>query len=181
MFIRTCTKTLIRIFLVNGDWSSWSEWTSCSQTCGTGNIVRTRTCTNPTPANGGNDCAVTGGTNTIESQNQNCNQFLCPGELNLFDDILYLLTPKCNVCIRLTLRYVFVDYKCTFETADLSPTDCGVTFDIVDTRWFVWANSTHSQNTGPAADHTYGKLDHVCHFNVIFVEDLHDCFFLRVI
>ncbi|XP_057307714.1 SCO-spondin-like [Hydractinia symbiolongicarpus] len=111
---------------VNGDWSSWSGWTSCSQTCGTGNMVRTRTCTNPTPANGGDDCAVTGGTNTIESENQNCNQFLCP------------------------------DYKCTFETADLAPTDCGITFDIVDTRWFVWANSTHSPGTGPAADHTYG-------------------------
>lgn len=32
----------------------WSDWTSCSTTCGEG--IQTRTCTNPVPANGGADC-----------------------------------------------------------------------------------------------------------------------------
>jgi prepilin-type N-terminal cleavage/methylation domain-containing protein len=42
---------------INGGWSSWSSWGTCSG--GTQN--RTRTCTNPAPANGGADCV---GSNT---------------------------------------------------------------------------------------------------------------------
>ncbi len=38
---------------INGGWSAWSPST-CPVVCGTG--TQTRTCTNPTPANGGNNC-----------------------------------------------------------------------------------------------------------------------------
>lgn len=37
---------------VNGGWSDWSAWSTCSA----GKKTRTRTCTNPAPANGGADC-----------------------------------------------------------------------------------------------------------------------------
>ena len=42
--------------LVDGDYTEWSEWTVCSATCGTGYKTRTRTCTDPTPENGGRTC-----------------------------------------------------------------------------------------------------------------------------
>uniref|UniRef100_UPI0037E94555 A disintegrin and metalloproteinase with thrombospondin motifs 13 n=1 Tax=Semicossyphus pulcher TaxID=241346 RepID=UPI0037E94555 len=42
--------------VVHGAWSSWSEFSSCSRTCGGGVTCRTRKCNNPRPAFGGNDC-----------------------------------------------------------------------------------------------------------------------------
>jgi len=47
---------------VNGAWSKWSQ---CTKTCGSG--TRSRTCTNPEPANGGSTCS------------QRCNNQKCPG------------------------------------------------------------------------------------------------------
>ncbi|KAM9391509.1 A disintegrin and metalloproteinase with thrombospondin motifs 13 [Pholidichthys leucotaenia] len=41
---------------VHGSWSSWSEYSSCSRTCGGGVTFRTRQCNNPRPAFGGTDC-----------------------------------------------------------------------------------------------------------------------------
>ena len=43
---------------VDGGWSNWGNWTSCSMTCGDpGSMTRTRTCTNPTPEHGGSECS----------------------------------------------------------------------------------------------------------------------------
>ncbi|XP_052788037.1 C-type lectin domain family 10 member A-like [Mya arenaria] len=43
--------------VIDGRWSEWSAPGSCSSTCGLGAVTkRHRTCTNPSPANGGNIC-----------------------------------------------------------------------------------------------------------------------------
>ncbi|XP_027058955.1 A disintegrin and metalloproteinase with thrombospondin motifs adt-1-like isoform X3 [Pocillopora damicornis] len=57
---------------VNGGWSSWSGWTSCSNSCGKGSRERTRSCTNPRPQHGGNSCS--GSAKLVRS----CNQQPCP-------------------------------------------------------------------------------------------------------
>lgn len=57
---------------VNGGWASWTNWSTCSATCGGGRQTRTRTCTNPSPSNGGSSC--TGST----SESQTCNTQACP-------------------------------------------------------------------------------------------------------
>jgi len=81
---------------VNGGWSAWSAWSACSVTaCGqTGTQTSIRTCTNPSPSNGGTNCvgsstrtqscstpacADTGiccSNNTTDACN--CNYLMCP-------------------------------------------------------------------------------------------------------
>lgn len=42
---------------VNGAWSSWTQWSVCSKTCSNGQRLRKRTCNNPMPKYGGNNCS----------------------------------------------------------------------------------------------------------------------------
>ncbi|KAL3315722.1 hypothetical protein Ciccas_005642 [Cichlidogyrus casuarinus] len=42
---------------INGEWSNWSSWSACSKSCGAGLKSRTRTCTEPSPSNGGRMCS----------------------------------------------------------------------------------------------------------------------------
>ena len=60
-------------FSVDGKFSSWSSWGACSNQCGDGTQTRSRTCNNPTPAHGGNDCQG----NPQESRT--CKLKECPG------------------------------------------------------------------------------------------------------
>ena len=62
-------------FLVHGGFTEWSSWEMCSASCGGGQQLRTRTCTNPPPSGGGDDC--TG--DRIE--NKSCNNESCYGEM----------------------------------------------------------------------------------------------------
>lgn len=42
--------------LVDGQWSQWSNFGTCSATCGGGFKHRRRKCDNPAPASGGKNC-----------------------------------------------------------------------------------------------------------------------------
>ncbi|XP_075263838.1 uncharacterized protein LOC142355610 isoform X2 [Convolutriloba macropyga] len=62
----------------NGDWADWSVWSKCElfvrdSICGRGTQSRSRTCTNPQPKNGGNDCEGD------RHEEQNCD-VKCPDE-----------------------------------------------------------------------------------------------------
>ncbi|KAL4222957.1 A disintegrin and metalloproteinase with thrombospondin motifs 14 [Mactra antiquata] len=76
---------------VDGQWGSWSNFSSCSHTCGKGLKSRSRLCNNPPPSGGGdscpgssrqfyvcqhsNDCSVT----ACHDTNQNCIPTYCTG------------------------------------------------------------------------------------------------------
>ncbi|XP_055376724.1 hemicentin-1-like [Condylostylus longicornis] len=57
---------------VDGGWSVWSSWTSCSVTCGVGTKERYRTCNSPKPANGGKFCKG------LDKMVQTCISIPCP-------------------------------------------------------------------------------------------------------
>ncbi|CAH3038827.1 unnamed protein product [Porites evermanni] len=58
---------------VNGGYSAWGPYRNCSKSCGGGVQTRTRTCTNPPPAYGGNDCSKLGpNISTRECNNHGC-------------------------------------------------------------------------------------------------------------
>ena len=59
---------------VGGGYEEWSEWTSCSVTCGEGKRKRHRLCNNPAPSNGGFDCSRFGKSEDI----QFCFKGACP-------------------------------------------------------------------------------------------------------
>ena len=38
-------------------WATWEQWTQCTKTCGVGERIRNRNCSNPAPENNGEYCA----------------------------------------------------------------------------------------------------------------------------
>ncbi|XP_063436803.1 uncharacterized protein LOC134718239 [Mytilus trossulus] len=57
--------------VINGGWSSWSSFNECSVTCGGGTKTQYKTCNNPSPANGGADCAGNN-VNTVTCNDDPC-------------------------------------------------------------------------------------------------------------
>ena len=64
-------KCFLRDCLVDGQWSMWSKWSDCSQSCDGGVTTRTRVCNNPPPIRGGQFCT---GNDTDTGL---CNNTLC--------------------------------------------------------------------------------------------------------
>ena len=46
------------LFSVDGGWGYWGEYGPCDTTCGNGEKIKIRNCTNPAPANGGLECKI---------------------------------------------------------------------------------------------------------------------------
>ena len=70
------SKCIVIFSAVNGKYSNWEAWQPCSQTCGPGYRIRSRSCTNPPPANSGQDCSRLG----RPVQSSQCYVADCPGE-----------------------------------------------------------------------------------------------------
>ena len=86
---------------VNGGWNSWGSWTSCTATCGGGTKSRSRSCTNPSPANGGKPCPGSSGDRPA------CNTNGCPGMPHYFQTSLFCYsTTEQRVC-KILLRFYF--------------------------------------------------------------------------
>eukprot|EP00121_Abeoforma_whisleri_P015481 Awhi_evm1s14261 len=60
---------------IDGDWTSWSQYSGCSVSCGDGTKSRSRSCTSPPPQYGGTPCAGQ------DTDHTNCNLGSCPSQL----------------------------------------------------------------------------------------------------
>lgn len=69
-----CRVCVCLVCSVKGAWSCWSSWSQCTVPCGGGHYQRTRTCTSPAPAHGGDICI---GLHTEEAL---CNTHTCQGK-----------------------------------------------------------------------------------------------------
>ena len=109
--------------LVDGNWSEWGEWEPCSATCGGGEQIRGRTCTNPPPAFGGQPCP---GENEFgeEEESRSCGERPCAGEDCLC--LIYLTKKKGKTVYYYKLLYVIaggrvelrINYHAYFQSFD---------------------------------------------------------------
>lgn len=72
--VLVCRVRVCLVCSVKGAWSCWSSWSQCTVPCGGGHYQRTRTCTSPAPAHGGDICI---GLHTEEAL---CNTHTCQGK-----------------------------------------------------------------------------------------------------
>ncbi|XP_074659491.1 MAM and LDL-receptor class A domain-containing protein 1-like [Tubulanus polymorphus] len=162
--------------VIDGNWSDWSNYGSCSVTCGDGTKTRTRTCTNPTPYNGGAVCVGDA------SESTSCNDGACPVDGKWSDwgnygscsvscgDGTKTRTRTCTnpapsnggaVCVGDASESISCnDGAC--PAAQLS-TDFEKGFDQWGTvgrpTWNIGQGKTPSYRTGPTFDHTLRSPD----------------------
>jgi hypothetical protein len=79
--------------VVDGGYTEWSLWSSCTKSCGSGSQMRTRNCTLPLPIDGGLDCADLGIGGDEESSQ--CNAMVCPGQIGT----LWTYSALDNACL----------------------------------------------------------------------------------
>ena len=97
---------LLFFHIVNGNYSNWGPYGQCSKSCGGGVKTRNRTCTNPPPANGGEDCSVLGpDTSTME-----CNIQGCPG---IYETVFNFVKINPKLQIANIYKGIFIDLGVT--------------------------------------------------------------------
>ena len=75
----TYILSTLHLCLEAGGYTYWSEWSACSKTCDGGVKNRKRSCTNPSPSNGGQTC-VDQGLGPAE-ETAACYEDHCPSKL----------------------------------------------------------------------------------------------------
>lgn len=126
---------------VNGQWSDWGAWSSCSQTCDSGVSIRTRLCNNPPKSPGGKDCEGS------SSETKPCLDRYCPidGGWSSWVDVSGC-TVTCGGGNQTRLRTCsnpppnHGGQPCPGPNRDVQP--CNVQACPVDGKWSTWGSWT---------------------------------------
>lgn len=88
---------------MNGKWVEWSAWSDCPFTCSGEDLIRSRSCTNPSPENNGKECE--GSNSDVVS----CYTAKCPGQIliEMKSDII-----KSKIRSSSSIILVVLEYKC---------------------------------------------------------------------
>ncbi|XP_054770254.2 uncharacterized protein LOC129278063 isoform X2 [Lytechinus pictus] len=139
---------------VDGNFTRWSAWSSCSESCGNGTQTRNRTCTDPPPSNGGADCT---GPST---ETQVCNTQACPAPVdgNFTQWSTWTVcTVTCGTGVQLRTRTCTNPppsnggASCTgplFENRPCNTQSCPPPVDGNFTQWSTWSSCSESCGNG---------------------------------
>ncbi|CAB4055395.1 Mucin-like protein,Hemicentin-1,Adhesion G protein-coupled receptor B3 [Lepeophtheirus salmonis] len=150
----SCTKTCGEgrrerqlVCSLDGHWSSWAQWSTCSTTCGAGNRQRRRDCNNPAPKFGGRRCAGADFENGPCSANQNCP---IDGKWNAWNQWT-TCSATCNGGTqtrgRTCIEPQFGGKSCSGSSND--DRACGAIKCPIDASWSIWTSwSTCTKTCG---------------------------------
>ncbi|CAC5418756.1 HMCN [Mytilus coruscus] len=126
---------------IDGIWSDWSTWGACSVTCESGVEMRNRSCTNPAPQYGGQDCQGS------DSDSQTCTLSMCPIDGNYTDWSSWsVCTVSCGggtqdrtrSCTNPVQQYGGAD--CSQIGSDYEQQACNTQVCIIDGAWSQWGS-----------------------------------------
>eukprot|EP00111_Clytia_hemisphaerica_P009451 TCONS_00027721-protein len=141
--------------IVHGQWSRWTSWSSCSQSCGVGLRFRSRDCDSPRPGPRGRDCS-----------GQRKEMDICSTQpCRLMKSYQTILDEQCSsIRDERWIRYKDQDFEtrlkaprnnlnCTFEDGMCNWQKEAIRSDL---EWNLQSGPTNSRQTGPSSDHTTG-------------------------
>ena len=147
---------------VDGGYTDFGDWSECSAECDGGTQTRTRTCTNPAPANGGLDCKGDA-SETRECNIQDCPTYyldvFCDDQTTIYVDGVEVYsdtdwTTKASLKVPITVQTIAIKchdggggYGIVGELKDMDGNDVTITgssWRCSDTEEEGWVN-THFQ------------------------------------
>ncbi|CAG2239285.1 Hemicentin-1,Coadhesin,Adhesion G protein-coupled receptor B3,Thrombospondin-2,Thrombospondin-1,Mucin-like protein,Adhesion G protein-coupled receptor B1 [Mytilus edulis] len=134
---------------VDGNWTDWSEWNSCSDTCGGGLTLRYRNCSNPEPQFGGIDCIGN------RTEKDSCNTHYCPGSstavtvriVKCLEDIYRRKSSEVEGLMKVVPFIVYLHIQCKIKHNN-HPKFLLNTVDGSWAEWSEWDNCTDSCGGG---------------------------------
>lgn len=97
---------MILFYLVDGVWEGWTEWNTCSATCGLGQQQRYRVCMYPDSNCEGDACSGDD-TQTRDCLVESCEEGVC---MSLFNEMYNFYFVNCCICF--TYSELPVSYIC---------------------------------------------------------------------
>ncbi|KXJ14578.1 Coadhesin [Exaiptasia diaphana] len=146
------TNELLPVGSLDGGYSQWTPWSSCTKTCEEGTRNRTRSCTNPRPQHGGRDCSRLG----TATQSSVCNTRICPENSGYSDWSSWSqCTKTCGVGTQNRTRYcknsTSTEKRCegpASQSKRCNTQMCRVPVDGQYSGWSAWSQCTKSCGGG---------------------------------